>query len=206
MNSLDQNFNAKNFEVIYNLLNRKGKIDITKMSYEFQEIVGQIKQCRNELRVLRQKKRSSWSEDEKVLFDTKNDELDSLLDARSEELDKNISDIADEVNNSKFRFSMRMHKHGEHEEFTIDTTRLAPYFAICQLQHNIKMVFNVNMPSRHQIMCQLKILLNTITNGYIIRADVEDFFESIPQAQLIQKLENNSLLSYKSFAFIKSIH
>ena len=205
MNSLDQNFNAKNFGVIYNLLNRKGKIDITKMSYEFQEIVGQIKQCRNELRVLRQKKRSSWSEDEKVLFDTKNDELDSLLDARSEELDKNISDIADEVNNSKFRFSMRMHKHGEHEEFTIDTARLAPYFAICQLQYNLKMVFNVNMPSRHQIMCQLKILLNTITNGYIIRADVEDFFESIPQAQLIQKLENNSLLSYKSFAFIKSI-
>ena len=205
MNSLDQNFNAKNFGVIYNLLNRKGKIDITKMSYEFQEIVGQIKQCRNELRVLRQKKRSSWSEDEKVLFDTKNDELDSLLDARSKELDKNISDIADEVNNSKFRFSMRMHKHGEHEEFTIDTTRLAPYFAICQLQHNLKMVFNVNMPSRHQIMCQLKILLNTITNGYIIIADVVDFFESIPQAQLIQKLENNSLLSYKSFAFIKSI-
>ena len=67
------------------------------------------------------------------------------------------------------------------------------------------MVFNVNMPSRHQIMCQLKILLNTITNGYIIRADVEDFFESIPQTQLLQKLENNSLLSYKSFAFIKSI-
>lgn len=205
MNSLDQNFNAKNFGVIYNLLNRKGKVDITKMSCEFQEIVRQIKECRNELRALRQKKRSSWSEDEKELFETKNDELDSLLDARSEELDKNISDIADEVNNSKFRFSMRMHKHGEHEEFTIDTTRLAPYFAICQLQHNLKMVFNVNMPSRHQIMCQLKILLNTITNGYIIRADVEDFFESIPQAQLIQKLENNSLLSYKSFAFIKSI-
>ena len=205
MKTANQNFNAKNFGVIYNLLNRKGKVDITKMSCEFQEIVRQIKECRNELRALRQKKRSSWSEDEKELFETKNDELDSLLDARSEELDKNISDIADEVNNSKFRFSMRMHKHGEHEEFTIDTTRLAPYFAICQLQHNLKMVFNVNMPSRHQIMCQLKILLNTITNGYIIRADVEDFFESIPQAQLIQKLENNSLLSYKSFAFIKSI-
>ena len=205
MKTANQNFNAKNFGVIYNLLNRKGKVDITKMSCEFQEIVRQIKECRNELRALRQKKRSSWSEDEKELFETKNDELDSLLDARSEELDKNISSIADEVNNSKFRFSMMMHKHREHEEFTIDTTRLAPYFAICQLQHNLKMVFNVNMPSRHQIMCQLKILLNTITNGYIIRADVEDFFESIPQAQLLQKLENNSLLSYKSFAFIKSI-
>lgn len=123
MKTDNQNFNAKNFGVIYNLLNRKGKVDITKMSCDFQEIVRQIKECRNELRALRQKKRSSWSEDEKELFETKNDELDSLLDARSEELDKNISDIADEVNNSKFRFSMRMHKHGEHEEFTIDTTR-----------------------------------------------------------------------------------
>ena len=65
MNSLDQNFNAKNFGVIYNLLNRKGKIDITKMSCEFQEIVRQIKECRNELRALRQQKRSSWSEEEK---------------------------------------------------------------------------------------------------------------------------------------------
>ena len=51
MNSLDQNFNAKNFGVIYNLLNRKGKIDNTKMSYECQESVGQIRQWRNELRV-----------------------------------------------------------------------------------------------------------------------------------------------------------
>ena len=205
MNSLDQNFNAKNFGVIYNLLNRKGKIDITKMSCEFQEVVAQIKQCRNDLMELRHKKRSLWSEEEKELFEAKNDELDSLLDSRAEELDKNICGFAAEVNNTKFRFSMRMHKHGKHEKFTIDTSRLAPYFAICQLQHNLKKVFNVNMPSRHQIMCQLKILLNTITNGYIIRADVEDFFESIPQDQLIQKLENNTLLSYKSLAFIKAI-
>lgn len=205
MHSLDQNFNAKNFGVIYNLLNRKGKIDVAKMSGEYQEIVGQIKRCRNELMALRHKKRSLWSEEEKDLFDTKNNELDALLDARAEELDKNICRFADEVNDSKFRFAMRMHKHGEHEEFTIDTTGLAPYFAICQLQHNLKTVFNVRMPSRHQIMCQLKVLLNTMTNGYIIRADVKNFFESIPQDLLIRKLENNTLLSYKSSAFIKAI-
>ena len=55
MKTANQNFNAKNFGVIYNLLNRKGKVDITKMSCEFQEIVRQIKECRNELRALRQK-------------------------------------------------------------------------------------------------------------------------------------------------------
>ena len=121
MNSLDQNFNAKNFGVIYNLLNRKGKIDITKMSCEFQEVVAQIKQCRNDLMELRHKKRSLWSEEEKELFEAKNDELDSLLDSRAEELDKNICGFAAEVNNTKFRFSMRMHKHGKHEDFTIDT-------------------------------------------------------------------------------------
>lgn len=205
MQHIDQNFSAKNFGIIYNLLNRKGKIDIGKMSNEYGSVVADIKRCRGEIRSLTQKKRQSWDEEDKKFYSDKKQELKELIRKRAELLDDNIRAFSNEVNDRSFRFSMSMHKHGDNEEFTINCDRLAHYFAICQLQHNLKSVFRVKMPGRHQIMCQIKELLKTLKYEYIIRTDVKGFFESIPQDKLMERLEKNELLSHKSMAFVKSI-
>lgn len=75
MQHIDQNFSAKNFGIIYNFLNRKGKIDIGKMSNEYGSVVADIKRCRGEIRSLTQKKRQSWDEEDKKFYSDKKQDL-----------------------------------------------------------------------------------------------------------------------------------
>lgn len=86
----------------------------------------------------------------------------------------------------------------------LSDSRAASY-AMRQLLHNIKRTFKVEMSGRHQILSSIKCLLNMKMPIYVIRTDVSDFFESIPQERLLEKVLDNSLLSYKSKAFVKGI-
>ena len=50
---LDQSFSAHNFEVLFNLENRKGHIDITSMSQPYKDVLAEIKDRKEKLRELR---------------------------------------------------------------------------------------------------------------------------------------------------------
>ena len=94
--------------------------------------------------------------------------------------------------------------HENKEEFTLRDSK-ASYFAMKQLLHNMKRTFKIEMLGRHQIMTSIKRLLNMSMPIFIIRTDITGFFESIPQDSLLQKVYDNSLLSFKSKSFIKQI-
>ncbi len=202
---LDQSFSAQNFEVIFNMLNRKGKVDITRMSTDYQQAVADMKNTYAQIRDQKRVKRSDWTNDDKSRFDSLNTGLKDLNKRKIDALRANLQAIADTVNSRVFRFVMNKHQYDGHEEFTIEKTSLAVDYAICQLQYNIKQTFQLETAGRHTIMLSLKRLLNTKSPLYIIRTDVSGFFESISQDMLYKKLNDNSLLSYKSKAFIKAI-
>lgn len=205
MSVLDQSFSAKNFEVIFNMLNRMGKMKITKMSEDYQKTITDIKETRDKMRILRRKKNIDWTAYEKDDYELYDEILIELGLKKTDALCANMQKIADEVNRTGFRFTMSKHIYEAHDEFTIDTTNLSADYAIYQLQHNLKKTFKVEMTSRHDIMLSIKRLLNTKTPLYIIRTDVSSFFESIPQDKLFRKINDNSLLSYKSKSFIGAI-
>ena len=202
---LDQSFSAQNFGIIFNLLNRKGKVDVMKMSKEYQEILSDIKLTRSKVREIERRKMTMWTDEEKELHDAYKENIKEQEQRKNEILQNELQCYADEVNDGSFRFNMTKHLYGTHEVFTIDTSRLPAYYAICQLQHNMKKTFNVEMASRHMILRSIKRLLNMKMPIYIIRTDVSGFFEHIPQDKLINKVNDNTLLSYKSKAFIKGI-
>lgn len=54
-------------------------------------------------------------------------------------------------------------------------------------------------------MTNIKLILNTSIPYYIIRTDVESFFESIRQKLLFEKLDRNNLVNNKTKGLIKSI-
>ncbi len=205
MPTLDQSFSSQNFGMIFNLMNRKGKIDITKMSEDYQSVVIEIKNLRAQINELKKRKEITWSHDDKSNFDLWNEKLSKLGKSKIKALDANLEKIACDVNRRDFRFSMSKHFFGEHEEFTIDSSELSAFYAIRQLQYNMKRTFKVEMANRHTIMSSLKKLLNMKMPIYIIRTDVSGFFESIPQNRMLTKINENTLLSYKSKAFIKGI-
>ena len=45
---LDQSFSAKNYEIIFNLANRKGQIKLSEMPDKYQKIVEKLKDLKKE--------------------------------------------------------------------------------------------------------------------------------------------------------------
>ena len=70
------------------------------------------------------------------------------------------------------------------------------FYAIKQLQYNIRKTFKVKQADRYSILKQIKLLLSDNFPKYIIRTDIKSFYESIPQVGLLEKIEQNTLLNY----------
>ncbi|MCH3993395.1 MAG: RNA-directed DNA polymerase [Prevotella sp.] len=175
------------------------------MPEPYKKVVAEIKSVNEKLKELNHKKKSAWTEDETAEHQALQDKRKELRIKKHDELLIILSSLAENVNSNSFKFDLSIQKYRDKEEFVIDKDNRAAYYAMCQLQHNMKRTFNIEMESRHSIMVSIKRLLNTKTPLYAIRTDVSGFFESIPQDPLLAKIESNSLLSYKSKSFIRAI-
>lgn len=201
---LDQSFSAHNFEVLFNLENRKGHIDVTSMSQPYEDVLADIKDRKEKLRELRKKKKADRTSDECEEIDKLESELRELYKRKAEALSEDMTSIADEVNSRHFAFKIDKHIYKGKEEFTLKESR-ASFYAMKQLLYNMKRTFKIEMPGRHQIMTSIKPLLNMKMPIFIIRTDINSFYESIPQDRLLNKVYDNSLLSFKSKSFIKQV-
>ena len=201
---LDQSFSAHNFEVLFNLENRKGHIDITSMSQLYKDVLAEIKDRKEKLRELRKKKKADRTSQEFAEIETLESKLKELYQRKAEALSEDMASIAEEVNSHHFFFEIDKHIYKGKEEFTLKESR-ASFYAMKQLLYNMKRTFKIEMPGRHQIMASIKPLMNMKMPIFIIRTDINSFYESIPQEHLLQKVYDNSLLSFKSKSFVKQI-
>jgi hypothetical protein len=201
---LDQSFSTKNFEIIFTLLNRQGKVKTDAMSEYYQTVVEKIHAVNEEIKSLCKKKKSLRTEEETARLAELQESLPSLRKQKAEVLTADMEALADEVNGRAFAFNISKNDFDGKEEFMLDDS-LAASYAMKQLQHNIKRTFKIEMTGRYQILSSIKRLLNMKMPIYIIRTDISSFFESIPQERLLKKILDNSLLSYKSKTFIKGV-
>ena len=79
------------------------------------------------------------------------------------------------------------------------------YFAIKQLQQNIKNLYKVKQDNRNNIISQLKSVLTNHFPKYVIRTDIKDFYESISRKKILQKIDQDSLLTLSSRKIIHMI-
>ncbi|SDQ91079.1 Reverse transcriptase (RNA-dependent DNA polymerase) [Flagellimonas zhangzhouensis] len=81
----------------------------------------------------------------------------------------------------------------------------ASFFAMKQLQFNIHRTFGVKQANRYLISKQVQNLLKDNFPKIILRTDVANFYESVPQFRLLRIINNNQLLTPKSKRLIKSL-
>lgn len=202
---LDQSFSAHNFEVIFDLENRKGNINIDWMPVAYRSAAARMKELRRLISGLKGKGRKKSDEDIK--------KIEELEDAYRFEKGKKensrkafLKDCESEINSKTFIIKMNKFLDGSGKEvFTLNLDNPAVFFALKQLQFNIQKTFKVKQANRHAILCDVKALLHTRVPLHIVRTDISSFYESIPQTALLEKIEANPLLSYKSKAFIRAI-
>lgn len=205
---LDQSFSAKNLEIIFNLSNRKGQIKLSDMPDEYQNVVDKLKETKKQRLDIIKKKRSNWTKDDSQSFNLLTDTINELQEKKQKCLCEYLTGIATKINSAQFKFQLEKHVDiysGKDVYQVKDDDSKNAYYAIKQLQHNIQRTFKVQQANRHAILTNIKILLNTKLPLYIIRSDISEFYESIPQKRLLECISDNTLLSSRSVSYIKGI-
>lgn len=104
-----------------------------------------------------------------------------------------ITSISYNVSQPSFSFShIFKNKYKGKDVFTIKDSD--EFIAIKKLNFVIKRLYKISYSNRNQILNQAISLLDDGSNYSIIRADIKDFFETIPRKKIVQKLKSDSLL------------
>ena len=90
--------------------------------------------------------------------DAQNDKIKKLQSEKETILYENLKKISEEVNSSKFRFDFNVGDHNGKPTYEIGNN-VAQFYAIKQLQYNIRKTFKVKQADRYRILKQIKLLL-----------------------------------------------
>lgn len=201
----DQSFSAENYLTIFHEENRKGHIAFDDMPEPYRNIVVEIKTMKSKVNEITKKKKNNRTEEEAIALESLKSSIKAKQADRDKELYKELSEYAQFANNKGFVFPITNYIDDDKQIFTIDTSQWEYFYAIKNLQRILRGLFNVKQANKHQIMSNVKLLLNTTTPFYLIRTDITGFFESIPQKALLDKINANNLVNNKTKGMIKGI-
>ncbi len=187
---LNQSFSADNFRTILDLENRKGVYLEGLFFPSIKKTTEDIKQCNKDIREERRSKPKLNDELEKLYERRK-----ELKEKKEEQLNAELQKVSDKVVNPTFR--VKLDKKDIPSEKSLYIVRNSPehYFTMKQLQSNISRLFMVKQANRFEIVNQIKVLLNDGFPKYVIRTDIDDFYENIPHEPLLEKINGNNLMT-----------
>lgn len=214
----DQSFSAKNFFNIIVNENRKG-VNLEKQFFEieiFKKYTLKIKDNNKKLKI----DRKSFINNDKKGLNPKNRTPDvefykrykryirqanrTLKKEKTNTLFELLEKISENIGKHYFKLHLTQKSLYGKSIYTTDNSAEA-YFATKQLQYNFKKLYGVKQANRFEIVKQVKCILNNKFPKYIIRTDVKQFYETIPNETIINHLNKDNLLSPKSKRFIKQI-
>ncbi len=194
---MKQLFSLDNFLQIYNYENRKGTFsdkiisdDLYKVSLKILDINAQIKQ---------EKKNKNTSK-VKELYDYKK----IILNTKDNILQDALLKVTNKIKQNDFQFNFKNFVLYGKIVYTLQETSEI-FFILKKLQYNIKHSFKVKQANRYEITNQLKNILNNNFPKYIIRTDIQNFYESISHERLKHKIYQNNILSNFSKRLISKI-
>jgi len=210
---LDQSFSYENFRILLDVENRKGRYledkeffdsDIFKKSRDISDlIIEKNKEIRDES--FKVSCIHKIEDRDYTLLDNLKDEKEELKKNREKLLENILIEIAakTDIENYELKIKKGQIKWGS-QLYEVEHNP-ENYFVSKQLQRNIYKTFKVKQASRKVIIEQLTLLLDDGFPKIIIRTDISKFYESIPHKELLEKIEENSLLSYPSKKIIKRV-
>lgn len=125
---------------------------------------------------------------------------------RNKKLEKYLESVSKEIGKREFSFGIYKHndkKNGK-DVYIINGSKES-YFAEKQIQNNIRYTYSVKQSDRDLIVPQLKSVLKDNFSKYIIKVDIESFYESIDRSRLIHKLNENPVLSLSTRKLIAKL-
>lgn len=192
---LDQSFSLKNFQEIFDNENRKGNNVENRFSTDFSESIQKIIDLKN---IRKDIQNETDLDIKKVLYKRKKElkrERDSIVSNK-------LGEIAERINNHKIILNIGAFYGGQSYVFE---EKIENYFISKKIQDNINSTYNVKQASRYSILSELVNILEDKFPKYVIRTDIKSFYESIPQKKLVDKINDDYLLSIKTKEYINQI-
>lgn len=210
MYMLDQSFSANNLRKIFDLENRKGhylegRFFSEEISSKIEEITRELKECHSGYKDLKKNKDSLLSQEYETQRITLNKKKEELVDEKEKLLTATLEKISKEITDNSFKITLKIQNKLTKVVYATEKKDAATYFALKQVQYNIKKLYQVKQSNRYNILCQLKNLLNDKFPKYVILTDIKDFFETIPGDKIEQKINYDHLLTTSSKKIIKQI-
>jgi hypothetical protein len=202
---LDQSFSTDNFRKIFDYENRKGQHLEGKFFPEIEKITKNLKNFSLEFRELENKRptisKQLYEEERAKINKNKND----LKDHKERLLISELEKISANILKKNFRIILQkvVTKNGK-EAYKISNDPTS-YFVIKQIQYNIKRLYKIQQGNRYNIICQLRSFMKDSFPKYIIRTDIEKFYESISNNSLLNKINKEHLLAMTSKKIIQQV-
>lgn len=202
---LDQMFTAENFRRIYDAENRKGIDLATRYFPTLESFTLAVRDKVQDIRDLRKIEATFAADDFKAQLLVLKTELADLKAAKSSAVDALMDDISQRVVKPSFKINLSQ-KTGPKGKpvFCIDAEP-ETFFVIKQLQRNIHRIYDVKQANRHDLVCQLRDMLDSKFPFELVRTDISSFYESIDRKRLVEKLDRDQLLSPASKKYIKQV-
>ena len=197
---LDQSFSADNFRKILDLENRKGVYLEGRFFPNLKQITEEIKQCNLEIRK-KKKERIANDNTLKELYEIR----EKLKINKEEHLTNELQKVSEKV--VARSFEIELHKIEIPNDKPIYIIKDTPehFFAMKQIQINVSKLFGVKQANRLVIVQQVKVLLGDGFPKYVLRTDIDNFYESIPHGPLLQSINENNLLTPLSKRILRRI-
>lgn len=196
---MDQSFSVDNFKKILSYENRKGR----NLEKEFfPDIFEKTKELTEINKKIQMHLRHGVT-DEKILAKLNEDKA-SKKNLKEDLIEKHLIKVHKIILDPKFKIVITKVETDDKPVYTI-TEAAENYFAIKQLQYNVRKSFKVKQANRFAIVNQINSLLTDNFPKIVLRTDVKSFYESIPHDKLIAKINDNPLLSFLSKKLIWKI-
>ncbi len=180
--------------------NRKGNYLVSKFMPEITRLDKRI----DSLLTYRKKNNCSIKSDANESIIKKIDELIAKIrDKRNEEIDQHLNRFIFKITNNNY--SITIHRKdliGNKPTFIVEDEP-ENYFAIKHLQYCLWKLYKVKQSNRSEIVSQLAGIINDNFPKFIYRTDVENFYESIPEAALNHIIQENLLSRFNKRLLIQ---
>lgn len=192
---LDQSFSLKSFREIFDIENRKGNNIEKRFKKKFDE---SEKKGRELIKINDYIRKEKDPDKKKILYVQRK----AIKKERNEIIEQELEEISNQINQHCIKILKGKDYGGQSYKFEDNVYN---FFISKKIQENIRETYKVRQSSRYAILSQLINLLEDNCPKYVIRTDIKNFYESIPQKILLEKINNDYLLSIKTKKFINQI-
>lgn len=114
--------------------------------------------------------------------------------------------VGDKINRGIYQFQIR-----KFENLYLNNCQKGSIEFLCQdlvlrkLYNNIKRIYAVEQSNRNQIVKQMDSLLREDTQKWVVRLDVQRFYESIDRERVMLRFQADGRLNYQSIMLLKNL-